>query len=341
MKLLPLRVLVWALGALAAACSDDTSFTVTGSFGDHVDRSVTMSYYDGSAYKVATVNSIDGSFRLTGVAPSYTLVTLSDGATPLVSLIARNGDGLSADIDYAEPVNSKARGNDPTEAFNGFIRDNAEGYVKGDARALNDAVARYIADHPDSPESTALLTSVYITPGHELQADSLLRLLRPEARTRALLGTFPALLATQLEVDVSGPLSSRTLPGPGGSALRVIPRESTLTLYAFADDAQPSGSDSAAILLRDLTSMFPRKRLHGVELSSASDSLSWAVRVRNDSTALYDRSWSPMVTAERQWKSLAIPSLPFFILIDSTGNQRMRTHSAAAMRDFTVKLLSR
>ena len=334
-----LTMLLAPVAALLASCSDDAFFTVDGKFADGADRQVTLGYYDGSGYKEATVLSIDGSFRLAGVSAAYTVVTLSDqNQTPLVTAIARNGDKLSLTIDPAEPINSKARGNKPTEAYNEFVRDNAANVIKADAAALNAAITGYIAAHPDNPESTALLTNLFFTQGYEVKADSLLRLIGPKARSRAILGTYPALLATQLSNEAQANITTRYIPGPGGKQVRVSPGNATLTLLAFSDD-DASHIDSAQLILRELTGRFPAARLRGVELSGVSDSLSWAAKVAADTTATYDRSWNPVQIADRHWNDLAIPWRPFYVVFDSTGTQTLRTSSAAHAREFIVKYL--
>lgn len=334
--------IVAAAAALLSACSDDTQFTVAGRFADGADHAVTMSYYDGTGYKEVSVNGINGSFRLSGVAPAYTLVTVTDamGQTPFVSAIVKNGDEISLEIDTDEPINSKARGNDPTEAFNDFVRDNAEAILNDNAAVLNKAVAEYIGANPGRVESTALLTSVYRTPGYEVQADSLLRLLAPAARSRALLASFPVLLSTQLGEEILATIPVRFMTGPDNKTIRISPRDASLTLYAFIDD-DVTRLDSSVMILRELSEAYPVKRLRAVELSSASDSLSWAARVSADTTATYDRVWAPVLLADRNWKSLAIPRRPYFVVADSTGSQALRTGSASRARDFIVKFLSK
>lgn len=331
-----------AASALFCSCSDDTHFTVAGRFADGADRPVTVSYFDGSGYKTVTLNGIDGSFRFTGVAPAYALVTVSDAVeqTPFVSAIVKNGDEISLDIDPAEPINSKARGNDPTEAYNEFVRDNAEALLTDNTAAINSAVAAYIGANPGRTESTALLTSIYRTPGYEVQADSLLRLLSPAVRSRALLASYPALLSTQLGEEILATIPVRFMTGPDNKTIRISPRDASLTLYSFLDD-EVTRLDSAAMILRELSQTYPLRRLRAVELSSATDSLTWAARVSADTTVTYDRVWAPVVIADRNWKSLAIPTRPYFIVADSTGAQCLRTGSASRARDFIVNFLSK
>lgn len=341
MKRYILPILVMA-AALLASCGDNTKFTVAGRFTDGADRYVTMTYFDGSGVKEVNASAINGSFRVSGVAPAYALLTIIDASTqtPYVSAIARNGDAINLEIDASEPVNCKARGNKPSEAFNAFIRDNAEPILNGREAVVNRIVSDYIVANPDGPESTAMLTNLFFAAGHEQKADSLLRLLGPEARSRALIGSFAMMLASQLDEEATSPVSQHYLTGPDNKRVRLSPRDASLTLYAFSDD-DATRVDSTTMLLRELTGRYPVKRFHGIALSSASDSLSWAVKVSADTTVVYDRVWTPVLLADRDWKRLAIPRRPYFIVVDSVGSQLLRTGSASRARSFIINRLDR
>lgn len=343
MKLSLIPTLLAALTLLFVSCSDDTTFNIEGSFADGGEHELDITYFNGAFMQHATVPTVKGEFRYIGSSSSPAVVTLSEqGRKTLVMLIATNGDDISVKLDSSEPLNSKVSGSKASEALNEFVIDNAAVIIKDDAAAINAAIGDYIGRNPDSPVSTALLTYFYRISDNEERADSLLRLLGPKARSRAILGSFPSFLSTQISVEATAPVNSISLPGPDGHNFYVYPRESSLTLYAFADDEINSpGVDSSLVVLRDLTPRFPRKRLRAVLVSSAMDSLSWASKVKNDSTSLWDKTWSPVVVAQRQWRGYTIPQRPYFILVDSTGTQRLRTASGARLIDFVNKFLTR
>ena len=323
------------IAILLAGCSKPTDFKVKGKTENGDDLTLYMTYFDGSAMRREEVSTLKGEFNLRGRSMSPALLTFTDADNrQLTQAIADNRDESSLTLDPAEPVTTRAKRNKHTEKLSGFMADNAGPLVTGDIRAINAAVAKFIAENPDSPASTALLTSVFRTPGHEEQADSLLRLLTAKARSRAILGTYPTLLAMQLAVDATANITSRTLPGTDRDhSVRLNPRKASLTLLAFGT-SRTIGSDSAEIILRELTERWPDSRLQAIELSGAPDSLTWAVGVRRDSTAKWHRTWTPYTIADRQWKSYAIPARPYFIVSDSTGTMRLRTRSAAEARRF-------
>lgn len=331
-----LAVLLAALVAVGtlAGCSGADSFTVSGKVAGSDDAALVIMWHDGHGMQRRDVTVDGGSFKFTGVAPEYSLMwILSGDGEPLTCLIARNGDKIKADIDLSEPGASVARGNGPTDEINGWLRSNAAVIEADDAAGINDAVEAFIADHPASPAATALLTNFFVAADAEVRADSLLRLLQPQARSRALLGSFPVILASRLTLDASGSIKAGSLPGRDGNRVRLYPRESSLTLVAFGSPSGLRGSDSAVILLRDLTDRYPRRRLLPLEVSTYADSATWAGNIASDSSA-WLITWTPAVTADRQWRQLAVPSLPYFIVADSTGAQRLRTTSAARARAF-------
>ena len=322
-----------AAGALAG-CSEADHFTISGKIAGGDDAGVAVMWHDGHGMQVHDVTVADGSFSFRGVAPEYALIwsTGPDGR-PLTALIARNGDKIKAEIDPADPDASKVRGNDPTEELDGWRRTNAAILEAVDAPAINDAVEAFIAGHQASPAATALLTTFFGAADAEVRADSLLRLLQPQARSKALLGSFPVMLASRLTLDASGPIKAASLPGPDGNRVRLYPRESSLTLVAFGTPWGMRSADSAIIILRSLTSRYPRRRLLPVEVSTYADSSTWAGNIASDSAA-WQITWAPGVTAARQWRQLAIPTLPYFIVADSTGVQKLRTSSASRAREF-------
>ena len=70
------------------------------------------------------------------------------------------------------------------------------------------------------------------------------------------------------------------------------------------------------------------------------DTPAWRRITRPDSAG-WIQAWLPGGTASRGIDSLAVPSLPYFIVADSTGSQLLRTPSAAAARSFIDKRMAR
>ncbi|MCM1029120.1 MAG: hypothetical protein NC342_05240 [Pseudoflavonifractor sp.] len=338
MRHILIYILIAAATAMAGGCSKADHFTIDGE--TQGDEPLTMMWHDGSQMHETHLAPLDGSFRIKGSAPDYALVWLMDESErPLVSVIARDGDHLRVEIDRNEPLNSRARGNDVTEQLDAWIHDNAPALATMDASAINAAVEAFIAENPSSPASTALLTNYFRSMGSEATADSLLRLLQPEARSKALLGSWPALLASRLTLDASGTIGPRSLPGPKGKRIRLYPRDATLTLIAFGTPQGRREADSAVATLRDLTTRYPRRRLQALEVSSYADSSTWAMNVAADTAAAWDITWTPGATADRQWRNYAIPTLPYFIIADSTGTQRLHTASASEASRYITRLL--
>ncbi len=322
-----------ALSSLTG-CSKAPRFTVKGHIEGVSGGDVVIQWHDGHGMQRHDVTVADGSFSFTGVADDYVLLWIvSERGEPLANLIARNGDKLKAEINPDDPGASKTGGNRPTEELSDWLAATADIRGNHDAGAVNDAIETFIADHPTSPAATALLTNFFYAADSEVRADSLLRLLQPQARSRALLGSFPSLLASRLTLDASGALRTGSLPGPDGKRIRLYPREATLTLVAFSSPSGQRRADSAVIILRELTSRYPRRRLLPLEVSGAPDSITWASNIASDSAAWLS-TWVPGATADRQWRQLAVPSLPYFIVADSTGTQRLHTTSASRARAF-------
>lgn len=327
--------------SVMAGCSKPESFTVSGVTADGSETTVSMTWFDGKAVRRAEGRSVEGKFTIVGSAPAPTVAWLSDGSGRLfASFIVENGDKVKVTADLAEPVKSTVSGPDNAEEYAGWLASNAVALERDDEAAVNAAVARYVGAHPDSPVSTALIVWVFRSAGYELQADSLMRLLGPGARSKAITGSFPDMLASQLAIEATGALQTRTYPVGHGRTERFYPRESSYSMVAFTGSASER-TDTLAPLFRRLTERYPRRRLNILQVSGAADSAEWARSVEADSTAKWIRTWAPTATADRHWRPYAVPSLPFFIIADSAGTQLLRTPSAAAAEDFIVSRLGR
>lgn len=329
-----LSLLAAVLFIVASACSRPENFTVRGETADGSETSLMLAWFDGASMRRVEGRALEGKFSFTGSSPAPAMAWLADGSGRLLaSFIVADGDRVSVSADLAEPLKTTVSGADNAEEYAGWLASNAVALARGDAEAMNAAVASYVGDHPESPVSAALLAWVFRSAGNEQQADSLMRLLGPGARSKAILGSFPDMLATQLSVEASGPVQARSYPVGGDRSERFYPRESVLSLVAFTGGSAER-SDTIAPLFRRLSERYPASRLRILQVSGAADSAEWARSVEADSAAKWMRTWAPLATADRRWRSYAIPSLPFFIVADSTGSQVLRTPSPAQAEDF-------
>ena len=176
-------ILSLAIAIAAIACGKKDNFVVRGQFTDGGARTVVATYFADGGLKRITAPMTDDQFTLVGASAQPTLLTvaLSDG-TLLATLIVQNGDKIKLSGHIDDPSQLKASGNTPSSDIARWCADNAPLLNTSDPDSINASIARFVADHPSSLASTALLVAYFRTQDHELLADSLFSLITPEAR---------------------------------------------------------------------------------------------------------------------------------------------------------------
>lgn len=321
--------LLWLLVLLAAGCSKPEQFTLSGELNNLRDRGVSAIWYDGSSIHTQPLLLADDGkgFRLEGYANRPVVVTLmlSDGSVA-ATVITSNGDNVKLKTDADAPWLGEITGSRSTAALYAFMTEHA-----GDEPSqLNEMIAQYVAAHPGSPESTVMVTTFFYTPDNEARADSLLRSIKPEARPVSLTGSFQQLLGRQLSADATIHSGLMSFYDSNGKVARFSPSLHSYSLLALVstDKAQ---IDSLRTALEALPEMPPR-RFAAMEISTAPDSIAWAQSIRDDSVA-HHRVWTPAVIADARISKLSVPDVPFYILVDSAGNQLVRTRRLSVALD--------
>lgn len=305
---------------LLVSCSDDTRFRIEGHIEGKPTMNLRVCYYDGTALRREITAAREGEFEVYGSSQALTVVYIYDYENTLMAnLTARNGEDLRVDIERGLPLSTRVGGSPENERITSFLTDNADSIAAG---AINNAIARYVAANPDDPVSTVLMVTHYDAAADPVMADSLLESISPAVRPAALTGS----LAFQTQRLVNG--ASRVTPFAYFAATDTVP--------VFRPDAKPLSlividknsdfrRDSIVPALRAL-SRERRRSLAILEISADVDTIVWKRAISSDSVQ-WRHGWAAAGLAERGLERLAVPSLPYFILCDSTGAQLLRTAS--------------
>lgn len=322
---------------LLAACGEDDRFAVQGTMEGGRTTNLRIAFYNGDAFVQGITAVRDGRFSFEATAPQPVMVELYDNDYRLLGrLYAAKGDEITCNIDPANPYRLTATGRKDLERWTRWQRDHADALLKGSADSL---VEQYIAANPGDVVSTLLLTTLYdaSTPEGLHRADSLLSLIAPEARPFNITQSLVSLIAA----GIHGPearlhdFKARIL-GHGPDTLRID--SSPLWLISLATE-HTQRRDSVVPAMRRMHDSFGgRGRLRVVEISLDNDTTAWRRITRPDSAA-WTQAWLPGGTAARGLDSLAVPSLPYFIVADSTGRQLLRTPSPSAATAFIEQRL--
>lgn len=298
------------------------------------DREVRTRYFNGISVVSGSSLPFDGEVTLSGKTADRTLLTFSliDG-THLASLIVGNGDEIEVRVDADFPNEAKISGSGDSKKLLEFRSANSHLFDMADPERLNEAIADYIISHPNDIVSAALLVNWFSTPGYEVRADSLLRLISPEVKSRPLLNNYQNQLAEQLSADASSNITSMSFVNSRDSLIRFSPLRRSLSLLAFLDDGSGRSSRRQDLAqLNELYKRYPRRRFDILEFTLAVDSLNWQIALNNDTSA-WQRVWTPALLSDPRLRKLAVPGVPFFMVVDSTGQQLLRTRSV----DLAVK----
>lgn len=323
---------------LAAACSNTEQFRVNGTIEGKPTLNLRIGYYADGAYRTNIIAAREGEFEFYGSANSPALVEILDyDYRPLARLYAVNGETYEVKLDRNDPYALTVTGNRINEEWSRFLRENAKA-LRGGRRPANEAVAEYIGAHPGSVISTLLLLSVYDASQSPLEADSLLALIEPQARPSQLTEGFTTSLQRLVENTDSTEVMAIPYYYRRGEFPVLKPADSPYTLMSFTN--RSTHGDAHVEMMRRLHKRADKKNLKLMDLSVDNDTVEWRGSTRPDS-ATWIQGWVAGNVSAIGVDRLAIPTLPFYVICDSTGRQIFRGVDAAraqAVADSILKL---
>lgn len=320
-----------------AACNKGDKFRVSGVIDGAGSRPIELMYCPAGAARVIKSHAVDGKFIVEGEATRPALAFISIGGEQLITLIVENGDEIECKLSLSEPLLAEVNGSKVNERLSKFIRSNAKVIAGGNPRLVNPLVAEFVKKNSDNYAATAAMLTLYQSAGYETAADSLMSIISPKARPAAVLLNFTATLATQLAADTRSPIQSMSLVNNRDSIIRYNPFRHSVTLLAFVGTERDC-RDSVVPVLRKLRAAYPVKRLETIEISTATDSATWRKSVANDS-AKWAQVWAPGTVASPALRKLNVARSPFFIVVDSTGTQLIRTPSLSVASEYVLNYL--
>lgn len=324
----PVILLLW-LSVLLTACGSDEEFVIDCEIKGIGEKGVEMFYADRSLHKVSFHPKNDKvTLKGASVEPTLVEVFTLDGEL-LFSCVARNGEELEVKMDLARPGIARIKGNEDSERYNRFLADNDSLLRTGSPERINALIADEVLANPSAISSAMLLATKFNARGHELQADSLINAITPEARPVGVIGGFSELVGEQVSQSARGTVRSITLRAAPDTVVRYIPSMQSYSLLAFVGRSK---ADSVRTVLRDFKKKLHKKRFTELEMTVMADSASWAGSIRRDS-AKWVQAWLPGGVANPAVRSLQVPYVPFFIVTDSLGHQLYRGGSVSAAAD--------
>lgn len=323
------RIISYLILALAAAaCTDHEQFRISGTIADEPTMNIRVGYYADGAYRTLITVSEKGAFEFYGSSRQPTVVEIYDYEYRLLGRVyAANGQTLEVKLARSNPYALSVEGNETAKAWADFLRANADSLLSDPAKA-NRIIGRYISANPSDIVSTLLLITSFDSSAEPLAADSLLATIAPEARPSALTDSYNYLLQRVVAETADEHVLPFRYVTRKDSVRTFRPAGSALSLIAISNE-NSRRADSIVPLLRRLEKGRDKRKLSIIDLSVEAEGRDWKRNTATDSAA-WEQGWTPGGIASPGIERLAIPSIPFFIVCDSTGSQLYRGTSPGA-----------
>lgn len=316
-------------------CGDDETFTIEGTIEGNPTMNMRFVYYANNTLNRGLTAAREGKFEFKGVAPVPAIVEILDNEYRLLGrLYAVNGDRIECRLTRGRPHDIKVNGSETSERWANVLAENAEA-LAGPGR--NEVVERYVAANPSDVVSMLLMLTEYDASRDALRADSVLSSIAQEARPSTLVDGFNAMLQRLVAHTATEKVAVIPYFNVRDSLVSFRPSARPWSLVVLSD-SKTGRSDSIVPALRKLSRKALRPKLQVAEFSMDRDTLSWRRDIRNDSAA-WSQGWVPGSIASAGIERLGIPSLPYFIVVDSTGRQALRTSSVTEAEEFVGRCL--
>lgn len=311
-------MLLCALGF--CACGDSDSFTIEGTVDGNATMNLRLVYYNNNTLVKGITASRDGKFEYKGSVSSPTMIEILDNDyRPIGRLYVTNGEHIECELTRLAPYKMKVKGSDTSERWAAFLNDNADRLTGSEGNAV---IEQYVASHPDDIVSTLLMITSYNAAANAQRADSIMSMINTEVRLSSLTDGFNTLIQRLVASESTDTLSTIPALTRSDSLVEVDPRAKELSLIMLSDESKRKADYVET--LRRLSVKSLRPRLQVVDISLDKDTLTWGRSINTDS-ATWRQLWVSGSIASPGIESLGVPSIPYFIVTDSTGTQMLRT----------------
>lgn len=317
------------MSMLLVSCTGSNSFKLEGKMADGSTMNIRIVYAGPDNVNNVLTASREGVFALTGNAPDdgAILEVLDNSYRPLARVFVQNGDKIKLTINPTDATQNSATGNKITEAWMQWRNDNAKILASRNARTINKAIESYVKANPDDVLSTILVVTEYV-PSDPIAVAKLLTSIEAAARPSSLVDSYAMTAALGEDGRGVDNLKVAAIPymADNDSIKTFNPRRHRRSLLVFTGES--SGRDTInPQLAKARKEMTDKQRI--IEFRMDGDTATWHRNLRKDSIS-WDAAWVPGSVASSGVERLAVPTLPYFIVADSTGRQLYRGTSVSA-----------
>ncbi|MCM1320379.1 MAG: DUF4369 domain-containing protein [Muribaculaceae bacterium] len=303
------------LPVLLAGCVKN-EFTLEGTLTDAEGQTLTLIHRASSKKQDFMVEQtlpveFNGHFsvKLSTNYPTVIWVLSTFDGNLLMPIYAERGDELKVTGKFKEPQRWKVEGNEVMEQYSEWAAANINALMSDNPSILNDAIAKYVKEHPDSRTAAFLLFTRYNVPGHLSEYQNLVKALTLDEDD--LKEMENACMDPQLPIVNGATIPAKlTLTAMNDSLKDVnLKGEGTTLLYFWRETPSPE--------VREVL----KKGGRSVSIFMDADTLRWHQLLRTDS--LLNKTiklWAPGGEVTPEVQSLNVTGTPYFIIIDNTGH---------------------
>ena len=287
-----------------------------------------VKYYATDIQGGKTVQAVasvrEGKCQLIGLTKRPTLAYLTNRNSnyPLV-IYANRGKKIKISGEGNDPLAWSVEGDPLNVEMSSWRKQNIDVLNKNERDSVNNVVGSFVDDNPENPVSTLLMLCYYDRSINEMGYISLMGHLHGEAKKSSWISLVSRSDQIINYYHYPAKLHSLILRSNKEGADTLIINEKDPVMLMFWQtgyNARREMIDSIKVLEKE----FADSTLLFADLCLDIDSVAWINAIRRDSLKTVKRFWVPTALADPTVTKFKIPSLPYFIIFDSLGNQAFR-----------------
>lgn len=327
-KLLVIQIVIAVVAILMAACGHSDTFVVDGSIEGNPTMNIRVIYTTRGQILTGVTAATEGKFSFKASVPDTALVELYDNDYKLLGrFVTTNGEDITLKLTNS-PYKLTVEGNELSQRWAKLLGEKIDS-LQADDYVRNRFIANYIQEHPADQLSTLLLITEYniaLSDSAALTAQQLWQTV--QWKPVGLTASFALQLNSHAEATERAAIDSLRYLRSGNTHTTFTAADHPLTLITFSTERD--GRDSVLAMLRrihaDRNRLSDGRTVYLLDISVDTDTLDWSRTLRRDS-AEWQRGWLHGGIANPQVRALSVPSIPYYILVDSTGTQLRRSTS--------------
>lgn len=280
-------------------------FSAKITFANLPTQNVDIVYGGENGFQTVQETAMDGAMEIKGTITEPAVVEMftRDG-TLLGRFVAQPGDEIKAT--YRTPFDFDISGNELSAQLAQFLSS----LSGGDSKKLMDEISKYISKNPENPVSGLLLNYYFDAKGYPQEAVLLCRLLMSRGNHAFFTDALTASVSGWNANEPRNWVAIEMLSSRDSMELLDIPEHGNLLIY-FAEISR--GADTLARQL-DIPAHASLTVVH-----TATDTANWYM-YRDKFPRRTRFFWAPAATAAPGLEPYSIPTLPWYIVVDSLRN---------------------